>query len=111
MQSITKGLDVSKDKIAVAIAEAGREEPRWYGTIPHTAEALRKLIKQLGIGKPLLFVTKPDPRVMKPTDGFHSWEPNAVSLHPHSFRGVQETVSKRIAVMPFNWRGYFELAN
>jgi transposase len=50
MQFTTKiiGLDVSKEKIAVAIAEAGREEPRWYGTIPHTPEALRKLIKQLG---------------------------------------------------------------
>ncbi|MNR63190.1 hypothetical protein D3C85_1854180 [compost metagenome] len=36
MQSTTQfiGLDVSKGKIAVAIAEAGREEPRWYGTIP-----------------------------------------------------------------------------
>lgn len=63
MQSTTKfiGLDVSKEKIAVAIAEAGREEPRWYGTIPHTAEALRKLIKQLGDKETLSFCYEAGP--------------------------------------------------
>lgn len=50
MKDTTKfvGLDVSKEKIAVAIAEEGREEPRYYGMIPHTAEAMRKLVKKLG---------------------------------------------------------------
>ena len=63
MQSTTKfiGLDVSKEKIAVAVAEAGREEPRWYGTIPHTAEALRKLIKQLGDKDTLAFCYEAGP--------------------------------------------------
>ncbi|PMC33658.1 IS110 family transposase [Bacillus sp. UMB0899] len=42
------GLDVSKEKIAVAIAEEGREEPRYYGMIAHTPEAIRKLMKKLG---------------------------------------------------------------
>jgi transposase len=42
------GLDVSKEKIAVAIAEEGREEPRYFGMIPHTPEAIRKLVKKLG---------------------------------------------------------------
>ncbi len=42
------GLDVSKEKIAVAIAEEGRGEPRYFGMIPHTPEAVRKLIKSLG---------------------------------------------------------------
>jgi transposase len=42
------GLDVSKDTIAVGIADAGREAPRFWGTIPHTAEAIRKLMKQVG---------------------------------------------------------------
>lgn len=42
------GLDVSKEKIAVAIAEEGRGESRYYGMIPHTPEAVRKLIKKLG---------------------------------------------------------------
>ncbi|WBL15185.1 IS110 family transposase [Sutcliffiella sp. NC1] len=42
------GLDVSKEKIAVAIAEEGRGEPRYFGMIPHTPEAIRKLIKKLG---------------------------------------------------------------
>lgn len=41
------GLDVSKSKIAVAIAEEGRQEPRYWGTILHTKEAVRKLIQQL----------------------------------------------------------------
>ena len=42
------GLDVSKEKIAVAIAEEGREEPRYWGMIPHTPEAVKKLMKKLG---------------------------------------------------------------
>ncbi|RNB81704.1 IS110 family transposase [Brevibacillus nitrificans] len=50
MKDFTKyvGLDVSKDKIAVAIAEEGREAPRYWGVIAHTPEAIRKLMKQLG---------------------------------------------------------------
>lgn len=47
------GLDVSKEKIAVAIAEEGREEPRYYGLIPHTSEAIKKLVKKLGEPKTL----------------------------------------------------------
>lgn len=49
--SITKkyvGLDVSKSKIAVATADEGREEARSWGTIPHTKEAVRTLMKKLG---------------------------------------------------------------
>lgn len=42
------GLDVSKEKIAVAVAEEGRGEPRYWGMIPHTSEAVRKLVKRLG---------------------------------------------------------------
>ena len=42
------GLDVSKENIAVAIADEGREKPRYYGMIPHTPEAIRKLVKKLG---------------------------------------------------------------
>ncbi|QTC39916.1 IS110 family transposase [Bacillus sp. V3] len=42
------GLDVSKEKIAVAIAEEGRQEPRYWGMIPHTSSAVKKLMKKLG---------------------------------------------------------------
>ncbi|TCZ68558.1 IS110 family transposase [Paenibacillus albiflavus] len=42
------GMDVSKDTIVIAIAESGREEARYWGSIPHKPEAVRKLIKQLG---------------------------------------------------------------
>lgn len=50
MQDNTKfiGLDVSKEKIAVAIADLGREKPRYYGMIQNTPEAVRKLMKKLG---------------------------------------------------------------
>jgi transposase len=49
MSNSTKyvGLDVSKSKIFVAIAEEGRQEPRYWGTIPHTKESVRKLMQQL----------------------------------------------------------------
>jgi transposase len=42
------GLDVSKESIAVAIADSGRETPRFYGTIANTTDAVRKLVKKLG---------------------------------------------------------------
>jgi transposase len=50
MKDITKyvGLDVSKEKIAVAIADEGRDAPRYWGMIPHTVEAVKKLMNQLG---------------------------------------------------------------
>jgi len=32
------GLDVSKEKIAVAIADEGRDEPRYWGMISNTQE-------------------------------------------------------------------------
>ena len=41
------GLDVHKDTISVAIAEEGREEPRSYGKILNTPQAIRKLIKKI----------------------------------------------------------------
>lgn len=42
------GLDVSKDKISVAIADEGRSKPRYFGMIANTVEAIRKLTKKLG---------------------------------------------------------------
>jgi transposase len=42
------GLDVSKEKIAVAIADEGREAPRYWGMIRNTPEDVKKLMKQLG---------------------------------------------------------------
>jgi len=41
------GLDVHKDTIAVAVAHAGRGEPEYHGEVPHTAQGLAKLLKQL----------------------------------------------------------------
>ena len=49
MKHTTKyvGLDVSKDKIAVAIADEGRDAPRYYGTISHNPDAVSKLMRRL----------------------------------------------------------------
>ena len=47
MNNITKyvGMDVSKATIAVAIADEGREAPRFYGTILNSPESVKKFIK------------------------------------------------------------------
>lgn len=42
------GLDVSKEKIAVAVADEGRSKARYVGMISYTPEAIRKLMKRLG---------------------------------------------------------------
>lgn len=49
MKHTTKyvGLDVSKSKIAIAVADDGRQEARYWGTILHTKEAVAKLMNQL----------------------------------------------------------------
>ncbi|MDD9148007.1 hypothetical protein OYT88_05525 [Sporolactobacillus sp. CQH2019] len=38
------GLDVSKEKIAVAVAEEGRSQPRYLGVIPYREKSLGKLV-------------------------------------------------------------------
>jgi transposase len=40
-------MDVHKETIAVAIAKEGRGEPIYYGEIPNTDEAIRKLVKKV----------------------------------------------------------------
>ena len=44
------GMDVHKDTIAVAIASEGRGDPAYYGEIPNTDEAIRKLVKKVIVG-------------------------------------------------------------
>lgn len=48
-QSITKfvGLDVSKDTIPVAVADAAQGQARFMGSISNTLEAVRKLVRWL----------------------------------------------------------------
>ncbi|MEE6451707.1 hypothetical protein RAH41_14120 [Gottfriedia acidiceleris] len=48
------GLDVSKDIIAVGIADEGRSPSRFHGNIQNTPEAIRKLFKKLGDPEKLL---------------------------------------------------------
>ena len=41
------GMDVHKETIAVAIAKEGRGDPAYYGEIPNTDVAIRKLVKKV----------------------------------------------------------------
>ncbi|MGG3510513.1 IS110 family transposase [Paenibacillus lautus] len=42
------GLDVSKENIAVSVADPGREGARYLGTIPHTEYHILKVLRKLG---------------------------------------------------------------
>lgn len=50
MDSITKyiGLDVSKEKIAVAVANEGRGPAQYFGEIPDQIEYIRKVLRKIG---------------------------------------------------------------
>ena len=41
------GLDAHKEKINVAVADAGREQPRYWGEMDNRPEAIRKLLERL----------------------------------------------------------------
>ena len=50
------GMDVHKQTIAIGVADAGREAPRYYGEIENTPEAVRRLVARLdGPGEQLKF--------------------------------------------------------
>jgi len=56
MKNITKfvGLDVHRDTIAVGVADREGGRGRYWGTIPHRPEAVRRLMEQLGPKERLL---------------------------------------------------------
>jgi transposase len=55
------GLDVHKDSIAVAIAEAGREEPRFLGTVGPQLTQVCKAVERLGRAQNLQIVYEAGP--------------------------------------------------
>src|SRR5581483_562158 len=42
------GLDVHKDSIAIAVAEAGRQAPRFIGTVVPSLPSLRRALRSIG---------------------------------------------------------------
>lgn len=56
------GLDVHKEKIAVAVMQEGRNQlPRELGVIPNTPEAVAKLVRKLGPAQNLSFCYEAGP--------------------------------------------------
>lgn len=55
------GLDVHKDSIAMAVAETGRDEPRFLGTVSPEGNALHKALAKLGKPAGLMVVYEAGP--------------------------------------------------
>lgn len=56
------GLDVDSERAAVAVADSGSAEVRSLGLIPHTADAVRQLVKKLGPARQLRFCYEAGPQ-------------------------------------------------
>jgi len=55
------GLDVHKDSTAIAVAEAGRENPRFIGTVGSELGQLLKALRSLGKPETLLVLYEAGP--------------------------------------------------
>lgn len=55
------GLDVHKDSIAVAVAQAGRQAPRFVGTVAPRLPSLHKVLRELGRASRTLVVYEAGP--------------------------------------------------
>ncbi|GMA61635.1 hypothetical protein NZD89_18045 [Alicyclobacillus fastidiosus] len=94
MKTITKfvGLDVSKENIAVAVADEGRGEPRYIGMFPHTVEAVRSLVHRLSAdGVKLEFCYEAGPTGYGLYRLLAQWTCRVPLSHHPSFRFAKET--------------------
>src|ERR1043165_8738715 len=55
------GLDVHKDSIAIAVAEAGRQAPRFVGTVGPSLPCLRSALRKIGSASRTLVVYEAGP--------------------------------------------------
>src|SRR5262249_46299198 len=55
------GLDVHKDSIAIAVAEAGRQAPRFIGTVVPSLPSLRRALRGIGRASSTLVVYEAGP--------------------------------------------------
>lgn len=55
------GLDVDSEKAVVAVADSGASEVRSLGSVPHTAEAVARLVRKLGGSHQLRFCYEAGP--------------------------------------------------
>lgn len=56
------GLDVHKDALAIGVAEAGREAPRFVGTVGPALAQLLKALMRIGAPESMLVVYEAGPR-------------------------------------------------
>jgi transposase len=76
------GLDVHKDTIAVAVAEAGRTAPRFVGTCGPTLAELLKVLSHLGQPARTLLAYEPGPRglALARDRARHGWRCQVVAV-------------------------------
>ena len=106
------GIDTSKSRNAVAIAEAGRTgEIRFLGEIPNTPGATRKLVAKLTPRYQMLhFCYEAGPTGYGLQRTIADLGQSCIGSRPRSPQSVPETTSRPIAAMQKVWQGRCALA-
>ena len=101
MDNITKyvALDVSKEKIAVAVADEGQGPARYLGEIPNQVEYIRKVLRKIGDFSQMEVCYEAGPSGYVLKRQLESMGVKCIVVDRHSYRNSRGTGLRQISEM------------